>query len=295
MRRLNVLALFVFIGGLVWVFTFDKERAQRYQHTVGSWFSPFTKAGAKVQEAIAGASEETKSPAQLKEENDQLQVIANQFHIQQQAMDTLEKENADLRGALEFRKRYGFKLIPAEIINRTRSAWYREAKIDKGFKHKITEQTPVLAAVLVTDGGVSRYEGALVGKIGNVSDEVATVVFLTDENCRVAATVKGLNNVRGILMGARSSVRESPDLRLRFLKPEPALEPGRQVLSDGVGEVFPFGILLGEVTRFESGDGTAEAAVRPAVDFNVLRHVFVMQPNEDSVPPPVLPKSTKQP
>ena len=83
MRRLNVLALFVFIGGLVWVFTFDKERAQRYQHTVGSWFSPFTKAGAKVQEAIAGASEETKSPAQLKEENDQLQVIANQFHIQQ--------------------------------------------------------------------------------------------------------------------------------------------------------------------------------------------------------------------
>lgn len=295
MRRLNVLALFLFIGGLVWVFILPKEKAQKFQHTVGSWFSPFTKTGAKVQDAIAGVTEEVRTPAQLKQENEQLQVVANQFHIQQQAMEALEKENADLRAALEFRKHYGFKLIPAEIINRTRSAWYREAKIDKGLRQKIVEQTPVLAAVLVTDGGVSRYEGALVGKIGNVSDEVSTVVFLTDENCRVAATVKGLSNVRGILMGARSSVRESPDLRLRFLKSEPVLEPGRQVVSDGIGEVFPFGILLGEVTRFESGEGTGEASVRPAVDFNVLRHVFVLQPSEDSQPPLILPKSAKKP
>lgn len=295
MRRLNVIALLLFIGVLIWVFTLPKERIQSFQHTIGSWFSPFTKTGAKVQDAIAGATEEAKSPAQLKTENEQLQVIANQFHIQQQALEHLEQENADLRGALEFRKRYGLKLIPAEIINRTQSAWYREALIDKGLQHKVTEQTPVLAAVQVTDGGAVRYEGALVGKIGGVTATTATVVFLTDENCRVAATIKGLSNVRGILMGGRSSVRDSPDLRLRFLKSEPVLEPGRQVLSDGVGEVFPFGILLGEVTRFEPGDGTAEAYVRPAVDFNVLRHVFVLQ-HEDEAPSPVLaPPLPKQP
>ena len=292
MRRINVLALFIFIGALVWVFILPREKTQQIQRTVGSWFSVFTKTGAKVQDAIVGAAEETKTPAQLKAENDQLQIEVDRLRVQQQAFENIERENSDLRAALEFRKRYGLKLIPAEIINRKQSAWYREALIDKGLNHKITEQTPVLAAVQVNDGGVSRFEGALVGKVGRVEPNSATIVFLTDENCRVAATVKGMNNVRGILMGARSSTRQIPDLRLRFLKSDPPLEPGKQVLSDGIGGVFPFGILLGEVKDFLPGDGTAEALVRPAVDFDVLRHVFVLQP-EESPPADPLPQPSK--
>ena len=280
MRRFNVLALLIFIGALVWVFVLPREKTQSIQRTIGSWFSPFTRTGAKVQDAIVGATEETKTPKQLKLENEQLQIEVDQLRIQQQNAEFLQRENTDLRAALEFKKRYGLKLIPAEIINRKQSAWYREALIDKGLKHGVQEQTPVLAAVQINDTGVPRYEGALVGKIGRAEDSSATVVFLTDENCRVSATVKGLNNVRGILMGARSSPRSTPNMRLRFLKPEPVLEPGRQVLSDGAGGVFPFGVLLGEVSDFHPGDGSAEAEVKPAVDFDVLRHVFVLQPED---------------
>jgi rod shape-determining protein MreC len=294
MRRLNVLALLIFIGALVWVFVLPRETTQSIQRTIGSWFSPFTRTGAKVQDAIVGATEEVKSPQQLLVENKQLQIELDQLRIQQQNLTSLEHENVDLRVALEFRKRYGYKLIPAEIINRKQSAWYREALIDKGLKHHVMEQTPVLAAVQVNDGGVARYEGALVGKIGRAEDSSATVVFLTDENCRVSATVKGLNNVRGILMGARSSTRSTPNLRLRFLKPEPALEPGLQVLSDGAGGVFPFGVLLGDVSDFHPGDGTAEAEVKPAVDFDVLRHVFVLQP-EETLPTAATPATGKNP
>ncbi len=294
MRRLNVLALLIFIGALVWVFLLPREKTQAIQRSIGSLFSPFTRTGAKVQDAIVGATEETKSPKQLKLENEQLQIEIDQLRIQQQNLNHLENEIVDLRAALEFKKRYGLKLIPAEIINRKQSAWYREALIDKGLKNGVMEQTPVLAAVQVNDGGVPRYEGALVGKIGRAEDNSATIVFLTDENCRVSATVKGLNNVRGILMGARSSTRSTPNLRLRFLKSEPALEPGRQVLSDGAGGVFPFGVLLGEVSDFHPGDGTAEAEVRPAVDFDVLRHVFVLQP-EESPPTAAVPTSPKTP
>jgi rod shape-determining protein MreC len=276
---------------MVWVFILPREKTQQIQRTVGSWFSHFTRTGAKVQDAITGVAEESKTPAQLKAENSEMAVELDRLRIQQQTFEYLQKENSDLRAALEFRQRYGLKLIPAEIINRKQSAWYREALIDKGLKHKVTEQTPVLAAVQVTDGGVTRFEGALVGKVGRVEDNSATIVFLTDENCRVAATVKGMNNVRGILMGARSSSRQVPDLRLRFLKSEPPLEPGSQVLSDGIGGVFPFGILLGEVKDFLPSDGTAEALVRPAVDFDVLRHVFVLQlddqPAAEVIPPPV--------
>jgi rod shape-determining protein MreC len=293
MRRLNVIALLIFVSALVWVFTRPRGETQSIQRTIGSWFSPFTKTGAKVQDAIVGVTEETKSPKQLLLENEQMQMELDQLRIQQRQYSSLEKENADLRVALEFRKRYGWDLIPAEIINRKQSAWYREALIDKGLKSGVIEQTPVLAAVQVNDGGVPRYEGALVGKIGRAEDNSATVVFVTDENCRVSATVKGMSNVRGILMGARSSGRSTPNLRLRFLKSEPALEVGRQVVSDGAGGVFPVGVLLGEVSDFRPGDGSAEADVRPAVDFDVLRHVFIFRLKETPLPAVPIPPVAK--
>jgi rod shape-determining protein MreC len=261
----------------VWVFTRPSEQTQAIQHTIGSWFAPFTKAGAQVQDAAVGATEEAKPAKQLQLENEQLQIEVDQLRIKADGFGQIAKDNADLRAALGFREQYDWDLIAAEIVNRKQSAWYREAVIDKGTNQGIIDQMPVLAAVQVNDGGAPRFEGALVGKVGRSEKDMATIVFLTDENCRVAATVKGLSNVRGILMGSRSSTRSSPQLRLRFLKSEPVLEPGRQVYCDGSGKVFPFGVLLGEVSDFHSSEGSTEAEVRPAVDFDVLRHVFVFQ------------------
>lgn len=286
MRRINLLALFGFIGVMVWIFLLPKETTASIQRVVGSWFSPFTRTGAKVQDAIVGEPESDQSPADLKDAHEAAKKELTELRLSVQRLEFVERENSDLRAALEFKKRYGLKLISAEIMNRKQSAWYREATIDKGMDHKIAAQAPVLAAVQVTDGGVSRFEGALVGKVGRVDKDFSTIVFVTDENCRVAATVKGMNNVRGILMGARGSTRQVPDLRLRFLKPDQVLEPGRQILSDGIGGVFPFGILLGEVKDFLPADGTAEALVRPAVDFDVLRHVFILQPEEPAAAAP---------
>ena len=90
------------------------------------------------------------------------------------------------------------------------------------------------------------------------------MVFLTDENCRVAATVKGLNNVRGILMGARSSVRESPDLRLRFLKPEPVLEPGQSFEYTSACPLgTAFGTMHGSYQMVVASDEEFDAEIAP--------------------------------
>jgi cell shape-determining protein MreC len=94
--------------------------------------------------------------------------------------------------------------------------------------------------------------------------------------------------VKGILMGSRGSVQATPDLRLRFLRAEPTLEPGTQIVSDGVSEqgVFPYGILLGEVKEFYKKDLGGEALVRPAVEIDTLKYVFVLRREEAAPPPP---------
>ncbi len=294
MRRINLIALVIFLAGLVWVFTFDNPTTRKVQRSIGSLFSPFTRTGAKVQDAVSGNEEEAKSPDDLRRENAALKREVDEYRLQQQNLESLEKENAEMRSYMEFRKRYGIKLVAAEIISRKVSAWYREALIDKGMRHKVYEGTPVITPVLVNEGGVSRFEGALVGKVGAVEAESAKIVFVTDERCAVSATIKGLSHVHGILMGSRSSTKSVPDLRLRFIRPDGIeLESGRQVLSEGLGGIFPSGILLGDVKSFQTGDINAEALVRPAVDFDNLRYVFVLQQEEAPAEP--APPTRKKP
>ena len=55
---------------------------------------------------------------------------------------------------------------------------------------------------------------------------------------------------------------------------------GAKVYTSGKGTVFPSGILVGEVTKFLSLDDGGEALVRPAVDFDRLKYVFIIDRGE---------------
>jgi rod shape-determining protein MreC len=265
---------------------------------VGSLFAPLTKSGARVQDALSANEERAKTPDELKLENAELRKELDFARMKEAKHTAIEKQNLELTTQLEFRRRYGFILIPAEVLNRRVSAWYKEARIDKGYLDNVVEESPVIAPVQVQDGATTRWEAALVGKIGRCEDKMATVVLVTDETCRVAATVKGMSSVRGILMGARdTSGTAVPDLRLRFLKSQPILEPGTQIISDGVNKkgIFPYGILLGEIKEFVPRNGAEPlATVRTLVDIDNLRYVFVLQQKEEetAVPAPARPTGT---
>lgn len=286
MKRLNILALILFLGAFVAVMLIPSPATRNIQRHVGSLFAPLTKSGAKVQDALAATEAKEKTPAELEAENQTLRREVEFLRVQGVKFNAIERQNLELTSQLEFRRRYGFVLIPAEVLNRRVSAWYKEARIDKGYLDGVVEDSPVITPVLVQEGAVSRYEGALVGKIGRCEDRMSTIVLVTDETCRVAATVKGMSSVRGILTGARdTSGTSAPDLKLRFLKSQPILEPGMQIVSDGVNKkgIFPYGILLGEIKEFIPRSGTEPiATVRTLVDIDNLRYVFVLQQKEDS-------------
>ena len=103
---------------------------------------------------------------------------------------------------------------------------------------------------VVTDEG-------LVGKTTTVSDTISVVLLITDENCKVAATVEGTRE-QGIVSGERVSGGVSPLLNLNFLSKQANLKPGQKVYTSGVGGVFPSGLLVGSVKSFQ-GPGTGRA------------------------------------
>jgi hypothetical protein len=123
-------------------------------------------------------------------------------------------------------------------------------------------------------------EAGLVGKVSEVlGPHSAVVLLLTDEMFQVSAKLEN-SQEQGILSGQRGATRTMPNLRLRYLSKEADAKPGTKVYSSGAGELFPAGLVLGEVVSLTIGVIDAEVVLKPAVNFDDLVDLFVILPTQ---------------
>jgi len=274
MKKLNLIALLIFLAGLAGIFTLDTPTTRNIQARVLGIFSPFIHTSAAVENAAASVTAPPLDAKALKRDNEQLRVEMERLRIVQQKFNQTVEENSKLRGLLEFRQAKPFKMTPAKVIRRNASTWWNSLIIDKGSLDGIGTDSPVITSV------------GLVGKTSTLSANMAKVILLTDELCRVSARIEGTLE-QGILSGERAALDIKPDLRLRFLSLNAVINAGASVYSTGEGGVFPKDLLLGRVKRFENKEITGEAIIEPAVDFSTIEHVFVIEMQSVAAPEPV--------
>lgn len=285
MNRINLIALAIFTGLLVWVFLFDSPTTRLIQTRANAVFSSFKRSGAEVQGALTGSHDPRLTPEQLQAKADQLTIENAELRVHRSRIAQLETEVKELERLLGFIRRQETSLIPARLIARKTSAWYRRATIDKGRNQGVLDGSPVVVPT-GTEGRPS-----LVGRVGRADADEAEIVFITDEECKVAARIEGTTE-RGILEGTRVSTSRRPELRLRWLPRNASVQQGRKVLSWDNTNRFPPDILLGTVIDFRDGDASSEAVVEPAVNLDELPFVLVMQlvPEDDHPPPTDAPR-----
>lgn len=270
MKKLNILALLLFIAGIVSVVTLDTPTTRGIQGKVMEVLSPFIHSSTVIETSINGAMSTPEDPRELKREKERLQIEVERLRIISQKYTQLLDENNRLRGLIDFKQAAPYKMTAARVIKRVSTTWWNTMIIDKGLLDGLATDTPVISA------------NGLIGKTGKMAPHMAEVILLTDEMCRVSAKVEGTLE-QGILEGERAGLDMRPDLRLRFLTRNALINPGTNIISTGEGGVFPAGLLIGRVKRFENRDITGEAIIEPAVDFSMLEYVFIldMQPAEE--------------
>ncbi len=118
----------------------------------------------------------------------------------------------------------------------------------------------------------------LVGRVSSVTPVSADVVLLIDRDIAVTATI-GDTEEAGLIEGQGAS-----DLRMSLVEPGTLIEGGESVFTqgyelDGQPGLYPPGMLIGQVSRLiESENETQQyVEVRPAVDFETLQFVLVLQ------------------
>ena len=279
MKKLNILALLIFVAGLVSVFTFDTATTRQIQARVMSLLSPFIHSSAAMEQAAEAATAPQINPAELKRENDDLQLQVKRLQIIQQKFNQSLEENAKLRQLIGFKQSAPFKMTAAKVIRRSSSTWWNSLIIDKGSLDGIGTDSPVITSL------------GLVGKTSTLAPHLTKVILLTDEMCRVSAKVEGTLE-QGILAGERAALEVRPELHLRLLSRNANINAGAGVYSTGEGGVFPADLLLGRVKRFENREISGEAIVEPAVDFSTLDYVFVIE-MQAAAPSPEPPAATK--
>lgn len=263
MSRTGIVVLVLFVLGLGYLLSFGAGGTRKLQASVYQLVAPFLTTGSGVQKQISSVRSGLKSLEQLEAENNQLRVENRELKATNSALSDVEREVNRLRHALNYRERASFKLIPAEVIARDSSTWWRTVTINRGKADGLESDMAV-----VTDEG-------LVGKTTTVSQNITIVLLVSDENCRVASNVEGTRE-QGIVTGERVTGTVTPFLDLNFLSKQANLQPGQKAFTSGVGGVFPPGLLIGAVKNFRVRELDGQAQLIPAVDLSKLEDVFVV-------------------
>src|SRR6202011_3147374 len=166
MNRTSIIALLIFGAILGYFLSFGPDTTRKFQANIYQLIAPFLTSGSGIQKQITSVRTGLKSLEDLERDNGSLRVENRQLKATNQALRDVEHEVNRLRHALNYRERSIFKLVPAEIVARDSSTWWRTVTINRGKEDGVEGDMPV-----VTDEG-------LVGKTTTVSNNISVVLLI---------------------------------------------------------------------------------------------------------------------
>jgi rod shape-determining protein MreC len=226
--------------------------------------SPFIKLTAVTVGSVSHVWQNYVDLRGLRQENLRLQ---REAAILQRRIDQLEEqvlETQRLQGLLAMREAWRAEFVAARVVGKDATNWFKTILIDRGSRAGMRRNLPVVAP----DG--------LVGRIVDVTPSTAKVQLITDPVSAAGALMQR-TRVTGIVIGNLGA-----GLRVRYLPLLADVVVGDEVVTSGMGGIFPKGIPVGRVTAVERTSGALfqEAVLQPKVDLGRLEEVVVLMNSE---------------
>jgi rod shape-determining protein MreC len=234
--------------------------------TIGSLFLPLFGLANTTQQLPADLADSVLPRRELFQQIDRLRRENERFKAQAIQTAAIARENDQFRSLLGWQQQAPWKLKLANVVMRDPANWWRTVQIDLGSRDGLRENLPVLTA-----------EG-LAGRVSSVGLTRSQVVLIGDPNCHVSAIVENPAHDMGIV--SASGPLDTSLVDLTYLSGSASLKPGQNVITSGLGGVFPKGIPVGQVVDsrpVEFGLYT-EARVKLSANLGALEQVWVLFP-----------------
>lgn len=206
----------------------------------------------------------------LKEKNDELKKENEELKIKLLDYEVLLAENEVLKKHVKLADLYpNYSLIVADIIMDSGVSWNYTYMINKGSKDGIEPNMAVIA------------EDGLVGYIESTTNNTAKVVSILDAGNAISARVTRTRDT--IISKGSISLAEKMQMRVINIPTGVTLVEGDKIETSGLGGIYPKGILIGKIKKFEQKNNPIEneAIVESFVDFNKIETVAVIKITEE--------------
>jgi rod shape-determining protein MreC len=211
---------------------------------------------------------ETKEKNNLHEKYKKLQKRIDEIDLLQAKYDEVERELKSMLKTLELNKTLSKNTyLNATVINRNIGYWYNTITIDKGEKHGVKVDMPVI----VSEG--------LIGKIISTTNFSSTVKLLTNEDRsnKISIKIKVDDQfVYGLLTGYN---HKNNTFIIEGIDENIDIPIGSFVTTTGLGNLFPSGIMVGKVksAKTDNFDLAKIIEIKSDVDFNDLSVVTILK------------------
>jgi rod shape-determining protein MreC len=177
----------------------------------------------------------------------------------------LEKENAEIRKQLNFFHRRNFTNVGADIVGQSSDSVEKMVIIDVGEAAGIKLGQPVISG-----------DGILVGTIAKVEKNISMVRLINDNQSKIAATILNKDNSLGVVEGGYGL-----SVRMNFIPRNEDIMLGDKIITSGLEENIPRGLLIGEVAVVENEayQPFQQAVLTTATDLSKLTIVSVLLSN----------------
>lgn len=245
-----VFSLALLIFGRSQIQLIDKFRSQVFQA-----FIPAIIVVDMPREATASFSEWISRIAVVFSDNEFLRKENIELKQQLASSSELIIDNLRLKNLLRIKDGTVTTITASRIVSDSNSPFFKSMLINSGSNEGVLKGHAVV------------NEEGVIGRTINVAPNSARVLLLNDINSRIPVKF-ATTGVNVILAGDNSQL-----LKIEFMPTDEKANIGDQILTSGMGGVFPPDLAVGTVSEITP---TGEIKIKPAVNLNRLNYVSVI-------------------
>lgn len=198
-------------------------------------------------------------------------------------VDQLRTENERLRRLLDLRPALQTRSTAAEVMYEAADPYSRKLFIDRG-----QTQGVALGAPVINDAGV-------LGQVTRLYPLTAEVTLLVDKDAAIPVMNPRTQQRSAAFGGAQ--LPGGGAMELRFMSGNADVKVGDALVTSGLDGVYPAGLQVGRVASVErrAESGFARILVDPSARADAVRHVLVLEPVGQQLPPRPAPDAAVTP
>ncbi len=227
--------------------------------------SPFRWAFTKAGEGISGFSLYFRTLDELREENAALRAELEGYKSLVYDAELIGEENEFLSDYLGIKEEHvDFLFENATVVGREATNYRTVITLSKGSLHGIEVNMPVIT------------EKGLIGHITEVGSTWSKAEIITESSSAVGAYIERSGTL-GVVEGTYE-LRTEGLCKMVYIEADSDIRVGDKVISSGIGEVYPRGLLIGKVTEVSVDERTRTlvATVEPAADLESISKVMII-------------------